>query len=73
MEYYYDAPFQVYYLRPDNYHYSFGIAFHEWVVDIKDGTPFSTKEILEKIPCEEEEYAIIERMEWLNIADWCKS
>ena len=70
MEYYYTQPFQVYYLRPDNCHYSFGIAFHEWVVDITDGKPFSIKEILENVPSARYDDTIVEWCHWVDINQW---
>ena len=71
MEFYYEVPFQVRYWRP-GVGQGYGIAFHEFVIDIYDGQVFSTKEILAS-PLDPDD-AIVERCEWAPLTgDWCRS
>ena len=48
--------------------YHYGIGYHEWIVDVHDGSVFSTKEIIERAPCDEDD-AIVEYMDWSNLSD----
>ena len=66
MENYYTWPFQVHYLRPDTGKESYGIAYHDFVTDIIDGTPFSIKQIMTCAPSEDE--AIVEYGEWYDLS-----
>ena len=68
MELYYDGPFQLKFWRHDLNMYHYGIGYHERIVDVHDGSVFSTKEIIERAPCDEDD-AIVEYMDWSNLSD----
>ena len=64
---FYTSPFQVRYWRPDINSYSYGIAFKEHVVDVKDGTVFSIYYVIDCAPCSEDD-AIIEYCDWKDLS-----
>lgn len=63
----YTSPFQVRYWRPDINSYSYGIAFKEHIVDVKDGAVFSIHCIFCNAPRPEDD-AIIEYCDWKDLS-----
>ena len=55
MEYYYTGLTQLRFWHPILQRYRFGIAFHEYVIDVHDGAVFLTKEIVERAACDEDD------------------
>lgn len=67
MEIFYDGPTQLRFVRPGQKKYSYGIACHEYIIDVSDGTLFSTKKIIDCAPCTEDN-AIIEYGDWKDLS-----
>ena len=67
MEIFYDGPTQLRFWRPDKHVYRYGIACHEYIIDVTDGTLFSTKKIIDCAPCNADN-AIIEYGDWKDLS-----
>lgn len=70
--FYYAHPMQVRYYKNDGYRY--GIAFHEWIVDVESGEPIQTREILRRATYKniDVDDAIIEWGGWKSLVDSIK-
>lgn len=64
---FYSVPFQVRYWRPTTNAYSYGIAYREHIVDVKDGATFFTFVVISRAPCSEDD-AIIEYGDWKDLS-----
>ena len=67
MEFYYSVPFQVRFFCKNEYHT--GLAFHEYIIDLENGTIHTTREIVESAQALgiDQDYAIVERVGWIPI------
>jgi len=69
MELYYDGPMQLRFRNPRTGGTVNGIGFHEYIIDIWRGTPYTTKEILDAAAqCGiDEDDAIVEWSDWAHL------
>ena len=67
MEYWYDWPMQVKYWR--NGHYSEGIVYHNYIVDLIDGAPLKLVDVLYVANLRDisDDDAIIEWADWADL------
>ena len=67
MEFYYSVPFQVRFFYKNEYRT--GLAFHEYIIDLGNGTIHTTREIVESAQALgiDQDYVIVERVGWIPI------
>ena len=67
MKYFYSTPFEVEYLWEKEYR--FGIAFHEWIIDLVDGQVHELDIVYEigRYYDIEDDEIVVERCEWKPI------
>lgn len=68
MEIYYNGPMQLRFIRPGARVYSYGIGYHEYIIDVSNGDIFFTKDIYASTQLEDKELAIIEYGDWKDLS-----